>query len=122
MNLLCMEGSSFDSSVVREVCASDGSPVNAPESATPNPAWNDFRGLVWPNFKASDSVWIRAALLRPQFGVLLRIAREFGLERLWEEWRVLEAEVGDSQVERARAAAERILTNVEIGFQRRVVA
>jgi hypothetical protein len=96
--------------------------VSLPEAVTPNPFWDEFRGIVWSNSKASDSVWFRASLLRPQYGVLLRIAQEFGIERVLKEWRVLEADSEDTQAQRARSAVERILTNIEIGFQRRAVA
>ncbi len=116
------QASALESSVARDDCACDVSPVSLPEAVTPNPFWNEFRGIVWSNSKASDSFWIRASLLRPQFGVLLRIAQEFGIERVWKEWRVLEADSEDTQAQRARSAVERILTNIEIGFQRRAVA
>ena len=77
--------------------------------------WQKHPGLVWSNPDAADSVYIRAALLRPRFGRLLEIALEFGLERVRAEW----AELLDdprSETERARDPVERILNNIEKGF------
>ena len=82
-----------------------------------NPFWQAHRGLVWSNPDADDAVWIRAALLRPRFGTLLSIAREFGLERLRTEWQALEVD-GVRHLERARPHVERILRNIDVGFQR----
>ena len=77
--------------------------------------WKGHPGLVWSNPQAPDSVYIRAALLRPRFGRLLDIALEFGAERLRHEWQALVADP-TPEVERARAAVERILGNIEQGF------
>lgn len=77
--------------------------------------WQRHPGLVWSNSEADDSAHIRAALLRPRFGRLLEVALEFGLERLQREWNALQAD-SSHEVERARPAVERILTNVEKGF------
>ena len=77
--------------------------------------WQKQPGLVWSNPDAADSVYIRAALLRPRFGRLLEVALEFGLERVRAEW----AELLDdprSETERARDPVERILNNIEKGF------
>ena len=79
--------------------------------------WQTRRGLVWSNPKAGDSAHIRAALLRPRFGLLLDIALEFGLERLRAEWTVLDHE-GTPAAERARRPVERILSHIEEGFAR----
>lgn len=53
--------------------------------------WRSHNGvmLVWSNSKASDSVMIANALLRPGFHLLLDIAVRFGLERLISEWDTL---------------------------------
>jgi len=77
--------------------------------------WQKHPGLVWSNPDAADSVYIRAALLRPRFGRLLEIALEFGFERVRAEW----AELMDDprcQTERVRNSVERILNNIEKGF------
>jgi len=77
--------------------------------------WEKFPGLVWSNPNASDAVQIRAALTRPHFEILLRVAQEFGLERLRTEWNVLIQE-GTAETRRAAPIVKRILTNIEKGF------
>lgn len=42
--------------------------------------------LVWSNPDASDSVYLRAALLNPHLVILLDALATFGLIRLREEW------------------------------------
>lgn len=79
--------------------------------------WENHRGLVWSNPNASDSVHIRAALLHPRFSQLLDIAVKFGLERLREEWTVLQAE-DTPRARQACHAVERILHHIEEGFTR----
>jgi hypothetical protein len=79
--------------------------------------WQSRRGLIWSNPEAGDAAHIRAALLRPRFGQLLDIALEFGLERVHDEWAVLERE-GTAEAERARRSVERILSHIEEGFAR----
>jgi len=86
-------------------------------NASPSRFWETHRGLVWSNSAADDAAHIRAALLRPRFGQLLDIAVEFGVERVRQEWSVLEAE-GTREVERARRPTERILRHIEEGFAR----
>jgi len=86
-------------------------------NAEPSLFWNTQPGLVWSNPKASDSVHIRAALQHPRFGQLLEIALEFGLDRLCEEWAVLQRD-GTQDTELARAAVERILLHLSEGFSR----
>ncbi len=54
--------------------------------------WVKFPGLVWSNSKASDSVMIMAALQRPRFHQLLAISEEFGVDRVLEEWKLLQTE------------------------------
>lgn len=77
--------------------------------------WQRHPGLVWSNPDAPDSVYIRAALLRPRFGRLLEIALEFGLERIRAEWaELLEDPLGET--DRARDSVERILNNIRKGF------
>jgi hypothetical protein len=77
--------------------------------------WARRPGLVWSNAAASDSVQIRAALLRPRFQTLLDIAIEFGLDRLRSEWEVLTRE-SNPETLRAAPIVGRILTNIEKGF------
>lgn len=85
--------------------------------ATRREFWQKHPGLVWSNPDAEDSVWIRAALLRPRFRWLLDIAIEFGLERLQREWALLQTD-RTREAERARSSVERILQNIETGFHR----
>jgi hypothetical protein len=79
--------------------------------------WRRHPGLVWSNPEATDSAHIRAALLRPRFGTLLEIATEFGVVRLKEEWAVLQAESTGEAI-RAQDGVQRILSNIEEGFER----
>lgn len=72
--------------------------------------------MVWSNDNAPEEVYIRAALLRPKYHLLLEIALELGLERLLAEWNFLEET--DERTERVRAAVERMLGNIQEGFRR----
>jgi hypothetical protein len=82
-----------------------------------NPFWKTQPGRVWSNPNAGDSVWIRAALVRPRFGQSLDIAVEFGLERVHQEWTTLQGEP-TREVERAGPIVERMLSHIEQGFAR----
>ena len=84
-------------------------------STSPSPFWRTQPGLVWSNPNADDATHIRAALLRPRFGQLLDIAVEFGIERVREEWAVLQTDQ-TKEVEPARPPVERILRHIEEGF------
>ncbi len=76
--------------------------------------WKKFPGLVWSNSKASDSVMIMAALSRPRFHQILAICEEFGLDRVLEEWKLLQAEeVPASRVKMVSS----ILDNLAIRFK-----
>jgi thymidylate kinase len=86
------------------------------------PFWDQHGrvGLVWSNPNASDDVLITAALLRPNFHLLLDIAVHFGLDRLKNQWRELKDSVEERQypeeirkVERAKAIVERCLATME---------
>ena len=76
-----------------------------------------YPALVWSNRQADDVVFIRRALLDPQFPVLLDAALEFGMDRLEEEWRQL---LGEDSVEARRAASvnSRLLTNLRRGYDK----
>jgi hypothetical protein len=82
---------------------------------TPSEFWKRHPGLVWSNPAASDAVHIRAALVRPRYGILLEIALEFGIEQLRREWSGLQSDA-TPEVVRARPAVERILAHIEEGF------
>jgi hypothetical protein len=73
------------------------------------------RGLVWSNAAADDSVYIRAALLRPTFTRLLDAALEVGVPRLRAEWTELQLDP-TPEVRRAATIVARILANIEKGF------
>jgi hypothetical protein len=77
--------------------------------------WERHPGLIWSNPEADDSAFISAALLRPCFTRLLDVAAEFGVERLRQEWALLQAEA-TPEARRAAAAVERILSHIEKGF------
>ena len=78
--------------------------------------WDRYPELAWSNRKASDSVCIRAALMRPRFETLLAIARRFGLGRIREEWHILsEDELADTRL--ATPHVKRNLRNIEIRFE-----
>lgn len=60
-------------------------------AAPPPPAnrrafWDRHPGLVWSNRNAPDDAFISAALRQNRFLQLLDIAREFGPERLRQQW------------------------------------
>lgn len=76
--------------------------------------WQKHPGLVWSNPAADDSVFIRAALLRPRFSRLLDISLEFGLERLQAEWKTL---TGLPEAVVAAKPVERILRHIDEGFR-----
>jgi hypothetical protein len=76
--------------------------------------WARFPGLVWSNSKASDSAMIMAALTRPRFHQILATCEEFGLERVMEEWKLLQTEdVPASRIEMVSS----ILDNLAIRFK-----
>jgi hypothetical protein len=79
--------------------------------------WEKHPGLVWSNPAASDSVRIRAALLRPRFFTLLDIAVHFGIARLRTEWEALLADPQE-EADRVRKTVERCLENIEEGARR----
>ncbi|MEO0417149.1 MAG: hypothetical protein AAF226_19610 [Verrucomicrobiota bacterium] len=80
--------------------------------------WAHYPELCWSNRQASDTIHIRAALCRPRFMCLLDVAKRFGLSRLKEEWSLLIDEVELApEVEVARPTVERIIKNIEEGFQ-----
>jgi len=60
-------------------------------AAPPPPAnrrafWDRHPGLVWSNRNAPDDAFISAALRQNRFLQLLDIAREFGPDRLRQQW------------------------------------
>ena len=77
--------------------------------------WQRHPGLVWSNPEADDSVFIRAALLKPTFTRLLDVVLEFGLEKVKDEWATLQAD-HSKEVKRAASAVARIFANIEKGF------
>lgn len=88
-------------------------PVRAP---SPPPFTQKYRQLVWSNPDAPAEVFVRQALLKPDFSVLLDAAIEFGLDFVDAQWAVLVAE-GSKEAVRARVATERTLRNIRGGYE-----
>lgn len=70
-----------------------------------------YKTLVWSNPEAPVDVFIRKALLRPDFSVLLDAADEFGVSKLQTEWRML-LEEGSVEAQRAAQTTTRMLTHM----------
>src|SRR5438128_146794 len=57
--------------------------------------WDRHPGLVWSNRNAPDDAFISAALRKNRFLQLLDIAKEFGPERLRQQW---QRELGENDI------------------------
>lgn len=88
-------------------------PLNAHSSL---PFTQKYRQLAWSNPNAPAEVFVRQALLKPDFSVLLDAAVEFGLDFVEAQWAVLMAE-GSKEAVRARSATERTLRNIRGGYE-----
>jgi len=77
--------------------------------------WKKFPGLVWSNSKATDSVMIRAALLRPHFHELLAICGEFGIGRVEQEFETIKDELASPI---GIGMISGMLDNINKGFRR----
>lgn len=75
-----------------------------------------YRALVWSNPQASAEVFVRQALLKPDFSVLLDAATEFGLGFVDRQWALLQAE-GSQEAVRAAPATQRMLRNMHHGHE-----
>ena len=75
-----------------------------------------YRQLVWSNPDAPAEVFVRQALLKPDFQVLLDAATEFGLNFVDTQWALLMAE-GSKEALRAKPHAERTLRNIRYGYE-----
>lgn len=71
-------------------------------------------GLVWSNAKSPKEVYIRKALLNPRFGQLLKLAVDFGLNALKQEWNTLNVQL-PGETQRVEAEVSRIFRNMEAG-------
>jgi transcriptional regulator with XRE-family HTH domain len=90
-------------------------PAGSPAApARPQRFQEKYRHLVWSNPEAPASTFIRQALLRPEFSVLLDAAVEFGLPAVQEQWRILQAE-GSPEARRAATTTTRMLRNIQDG-------
>ena len=69
-------------------------------------------GLVWSNSKAPKEIYLRKALLHPRFGQLLKLAKDFGLKSLRDEWMNLTSEF-PGETQRVEVEVTRILRNME---------
>ncbi len=85
-------------------------------SVSPLPFTQKYRQLVWSNPDAPTEVFVRQALLKPDFSVLLDAATEFGLDFVDAQWAVLIAE-GSKEAVRAMRATERTLRNIRGGHE-----
>ena len=84
-----------------------------PASGAPDSRLNQRHpGLVWSNSKASKEVYFRRALLNPRFGQLLKLAKDFGLKSLKDEWTTLTSEF-PGETNRVEVEVTRILRNME---------
>ena len=90
----------------------DETPKTSPSDAPGSALNKRHPGLVWSNSTASKEIYIRKALLNPRFGQLLKLAKDFGLESLKDEWTILNGEF-PSEAKRAEAEVTRILHNME---------
>lgn len=79
------------------------------------PFTQKYKALVWSNQNAPAEIFIRKALLRPDFTVLLDAAEEFGVPKLKKEWQVLEDE-GTPEAQRAAPVTKRMLTHMGAMF------
>jgi len=75
-----------------------------------------YKALVWSNREADDAVFIRRALLQSRFTVVLDAAKEFGLDRIENEWAKLATENTD-EFARAAKLTDRILKNIRHGYE-----
>lgn len=91
------------------------SPPSSPV-VSPLPFTQKYRHLVWSNPDAPAEVFVRQALLKPDFSVLLDAATEYGLDFVDAQWAVLMAE-GSKEAVRAMGATERTLRNIRSGYE-----
>lgn len=99
--------------VVRSQPGQAAPPVSPPPTA---PRFRErYRTLLWSNPKAPDEVFLRRALVRPSFRMLLDAAVEFGPATLQREWDGLLASE-DPEAMRVRHATEQLLRNIQDGF------
>jgi hypothetical protein len=98
--------------------------MTPPPTIDPDKAFwdaHDRVGLVWSNPSASDDVLIARALLhQPNFHLLLDIAAHFGLNRLVNQWEILETTIEKRQypeeirkLNQARPIVERCLHTMQ---------
>lgn len=75
-----------------------------------------YRSLVWSRQDATPDVILRTALLSPRFHIILDACAAFGLSAVAGQWQALSHE-GSLEAKRAAPIVERILRNIEVGFQ-----
>ena len=75
-----------------------------------------YRKLVWSNPEAPAEVFVRQALLKPDFSVLLDAATEFGLDFVDQQWTLLQAEASQAAM-RAAPVTQRMLRNIRHGYE-----
>lgn len=104
-----------DVGLSRAATQPSSSPTPLPAHST-LPFAQKYRQLVWSNPDAPAEVFVRQALLKPDFSVLLDAAIEFGLDFVDAQWAVLMAE-GSKEAARAKLATERTLRNIRGGYE-----
>jgi transcriptional regulator with XRE-family HTH domain len=75
-----------------------------------------YRHLIWSDSKAPDILFVRRALLQPNFPMLLDATVEFGLPTIEREWDALEAE-GTQEARLAAPITARILRHIRHGYE-----
>ncbi len=74
------------------------------------------RLLAWSNPSAPVDVLLRKALVRPDFAVLLDAATELGVERLEEQWSLLQKESSPETI-RTAPVTNRMLRHIRRGYE-----
>jgi transcriptional regulator with XRE-family HTH domain len=87
----------------------------AGERSGQTPFKDKHRLLAWSNPAAPVDVLIRKALVRPDFGVLLDAATELGLERVEEQWVLLQNEAS-KETTRTAPVTNRMLRHIRRGY------
>ncbi len=96
--------------------ASSGAAMSSEHPSSSESFWKAYPSLVWSNRLADDDIRIRAALMKPQFPVLLDIAATFGPDRLEREWAILRADA-ETDTQWVEPIVCPILANIRRGYE-----
>ncbi len=86
------------------------------KSSSRMPFKDKHRLLAWANPAAPVDILLRRALVRPDFAVLLDAATELGVERLEEQWRLLQKEASTETL-RTAPVTNRMLRHIRHGYE-----